>query len=107
MYKEFYYTDIQNIVQPIYSDVNVCVGKEWYRFPNSFFLPGHRWSLRFLSSGFKGQLPKLYSEGINGTRVIPSDMNDMNQEEPSRYVCTTKHVYYYVYSCIGLYNYYI
>ena len=19
--------------------VNVCVGKEWYRFPNSFFLP--------------------------------------------------------------------
>lgn len=20
-------------------DVNVCVGKEWYRFPSSFFLP--------------------------------------------------------------------
>ena len=20
--------------------VNVCVGKEWYRFPSSFFLPG-------------------------------------------------------------------
>ena len=25
-------------------DVNVCVGKEWYRFPSSFFLPSERWA---------------------------------------------------------------
>ena len=25
--------------------VNVCVGKEWYRFPSSFFLPGPKWVL--------------------------------------------------------------
>ena len=23
-------------------NVNVCVGKEWYRFPSSFFLPSNR-----------------------------------------------------------------
>ncbi len=86
VYKQFYYDDIQNIVQPIYSDVNVCVGKEWYRFPSSFFLPGHRWHLRFLKSGFKGQLPQSYTEGANGTCIVPNDMNDMNKEEPSRYV---------------------
>ncbi|XP_064394142.1 alpha-1,2-mannosyltransferase ALG9-like [Halichondria panicea] len=85
VYKSLYYEDIQNIVQPIYTDVNVCVGKEWYRFPSSFFLPGHRWNLRFLRSGFKGQLPQPYTEGANGTCIIPNDMNDINKEEPSRY----------------------
>lgn len=85
-YREFYFEDIQNIMKPIYSDINVCVGKEWYRYPSSFFLPGARWRLRFLKSGFKGQLPKPYSEGPSGSRVIPTDMNDMNREEPSRYV---------------------
>ena len=23
-------------------DVNICVGKEWYRFPSNFFLPGNK-----------------------------------------------------------------
>ena len=86
VYREFNYDDIKTIVQPIYTDINVCVGKEWYRYPSSFFLPGARWKLRFLRSGFKGQLPKPYLEGSNGTLVVPTDMNDMNREEPSRYV---------------------
>lgn len=35
--------------QPILSrvrtldEVNLCVGKEWYRVPSSFFLPDKRW----------------------------------------------------------------
>ncbi|GFN98152.1 mannosyltransferase [Plakobranchus ocellatus] len=66
--------------------VNVCVGKEWYRFPSSFFLPGPNWHLQFLQSEFKGQLPKLYEQGPDATRLIPSHMNDMNREEASRYV---------------------
>ncbi len=40
--------------------INVCVGKEWHRFPNSFFLPDDRWRLRFLRSEFRGQLPQPY-----------------------------------------------
>ena len=45
-----------------------------------------RWTLRFVQSDFKGQLPALYSRHDNSTSVIPDDMNDMNREEPSRYV---------------------
>ncbi|XP_054707313.1 alpha-1,2-mannosyltransferase ALG9-like [Uloborus diversus] len=65
--------------------VNVCVGKEWYRFPSSFFLPLN-WNLRFLQSEFRGQLPKQFSNLPNATMIIPEDMNDKNLEEKSRYV---------------------
>ena len=86
MYTRFHAGNIVTIVQPLYGDVNVCVGKEWYRFPSSFYLPSEKWKLRFLRSEFKGQLPKEYSDGRNGTWAIPEHMNDMNREEPSRYV---------------------
>lgn len=66
-------------------NINVCVGKEWYRFPSSFFLPNDRFHLRFLQSEFKGQLPAPFSSGQNATAIIPKNMNDQNLEEPSRY----------------------
>ncbi|EDQ88564.1 uncharacterized protein MONBRDRAFT_26137 [Monosiga brevicollis MX1] len=62
----------------------ICVGKEWYRYPSSFFLPG-TCQLGFLQSEFKGQLPQPFA-AENGTFAIPPNMNDMNREEPSRYV---------------------
>uniref|UniRef100_A0A671SH02 Mannosyltransferase n=1 Tax=Sinocyclocheilus anshuiensis TaxID=1608454 RepID=A0A671SH02_9TELE len=65
--------------------VNVCAGKEWYRFPSSFLLPNN-WHLQFIQSEFRGQLPKPYSMGPDATWMIPSDMNDQNLEELSRYV---------------------
>ena len=36
----------------------VCVGKEWHRFPSSFFFPDKSFRLAFLKSEFRGQLPK-------------------------------------------------
>jgi alpha-1,2-mannosyltransferase len=72
--------------------VNICVGKEWYRFPSNFFLPSSQYKLQFVESGFTGQLPKPYS-AINGTWVIPTDMNDLNKQEMSRYVRTIFVVY--------------
>ncbi|XP_071443028.1 alpha-1,2-mannosyltransferase ALG9 isoform X2 [Hetaerina americana] len=66
--------------------INVCMGKEWHRFPSSFFLPDSKWNLKFIQSEFRGQLPKEYSSLPNATMVIPEDMNDMNHEEPTRYV---------------------
>lgn len=66
-------------------EVNLCVGKEWYRVPSSFFLPDKRWKLQFVRSDFRGQLPKPYSSLKNATSLIPEYMNDMNKEEPSRY----------------------
>ncbi|XP_065840437.1 alpha-1,2-mannosyltransferase ALG9-like [Oscarella lobularis] len=65
---------------------NVCVGKEWYRFPSHFFIPSERWKIQFIQSAFKGQLPKHYASGSNATWIIPTGMNDMNKEEPDRYV---------------------
>eukprot|EP00079_Xenopus_tropicalis_P037704 XP_017951475.1 PREDICTED: alpha-1,2-mannosyltransferase ALG9 isoform X3 [Xenopus tropicalis] len=65
--------------------VNVCVGKEWYRFPSNFLLPDN-WQLQFIESEFRGQLPKPFAKGTRATRTIPKDMNDQNREETSRYV---------------------
>ncbi|XP_068773041.1 alpha-1,2-mannosyltransferase ALG9 isoform X2 [Struthio camelus] len=69
--------------------VNVCVGKEWYRFPSSFLLPDN-WQLQFILSEFRGQLPKPFAKGPMATRIIPTDMNDQNREEPSRYIDISK-----------------
>ena len=64
----------------------VCVGNEWYRYASSFFLPeGAR--LAFVRDGFDGQLPAHYSAPLPaGSRAIHAHFNDMNREEPSRYV---------------------
>ncbi len=74
----------------------MCVGKEWYRFPSSFFLPdsvvvdrdGRRRAvvLEFVRSEFAGLLPKAFARGeLPGvTRMVPSEMNDANREESSR-----------------------
>ncbi|KAJ9573502.1 hypothetical protein L9F63_009066, partial [Diploptera punctata] len=70
---------------PSDQNINVCVGKEWYRFPSSFFLPDNRWQLQFLKSEFRGQLPQPYSSLPNATLIIPQNMNDANREETSRY----------------------
>lgn len=44
------------------------------------------WQLQFIQSEFRGQLPKPFASGQDATRLIPTDMNDQNLEEPSRYV---------------------
>ncbi|XP_067943793.1 alpha-1,2-mannosyltransferase ALG9-like [Watersipora subatra] len=87
------YTALNNIssyrsIHRLRSDasVSVCMGKEWYRYPSSFFLASERWKLLFLKSEFRGQLPGRYEKGEDAMRVIPRNMNDMNKEEPSRYM---------------------
>jgi len=65
----------------------ICYGKEWYRFPSSFFVPSLGWDVRYIESDFTGQLPNLYPPyDPEGTRAIPEAMNDWNREEPSRYI---------------------
>lgn len=59
------------------------MGKEWYRYPSSFFLPNSRWKLGFLRSSFKGQLPQPFSDS---TCTIQANFNDLNKEETSRYI---------------------
>ncbi|XP_057301339.1 alpha-1,2-mannosyltransferase ALG9-like [Hydractinia symbiolongicarpus] len=64
--------------------INVCVGREWYRYTSSFFLPP-TWKYLFLKSEFSGQLPHQYKAGADGTKVVPQFMNDMNIEEVTVY----------------------
>lgn len=66
--------------------VNLCVGKEWYRFPSSFFVPTNATRVQFVKSAFAGQLPKPFAAHANATSVVPTHMNNRNEEEPSRYV---------------------
>lgn len=56
------------------------------RLISKLYVVVYRWRLQFIQSEFRGQLPKPYEKGAAGTRVIPSHMNDMNVEEPTRYV---------------------
>ena len=46
----------------------------------------YSWKLNFIKSQFAGQLPQQYQVGKDATKIIPSNMNDMNREEFSRYV---------------------
>ncbi|XP_037951911.1 alpha-1,2-mannosyltransferase ALG9 [Teleopsis dalmanni] len=64
---------------------NVCIGKDWYRYPGSFFLPAENFRLRFLKSEFRGQLPAYYVDGENSTQIAHPYFNDMNQEDERMY----------------------
>jgi alpha-1,2-mannosyltransferase len=75
----------------IKSEETVCLGKEWYRFPSSYFLPsGMR--AKFVKSAFDGLLPGEFNEAkvgfgfFPGTWLEPPGMNDMNIEDRGKYV---------------------
>ncbi|GKZ76006.1 mannosyltransferase [Aspergillus niger] len=68
----------------------VCFGKEWYRFPSSFFLPKDM-RAKFVRSEFRGLLPGEFPEAadlsalLEGTSQIPAGMNDRNEEDLGKY----------------------
>lgn len=72
---------------------SVCFGKEWYRFPSSYFLP-YDMRAKFIRSGFKGLLPGEFPDApspfgrMEGASRIPLGMNDLNIEDPNKYVRT-------------------
>ncbi|KAI9674133.1 MAG: mannosyltransferase [Caeruleum heppii] len=74
----------------------LCYGKEWYRYPSSYFVPkGMR--TKFVKSEFDGLLPGEFGEATVGfgfwqTWLIPPGMNDQNEEDIGKYVSATKPV---------------
>ena len=72
---------------------SVCYGKDWYRFPSSYFLPNGM-KAKFIKSAFDGLLPGEFSEASKsagfgfrpGTWMMPSGMNDENKEDMGKYV---------------------
>lgn len=78
-------------------NINVCVEKEWYRFPSSFFIPENldettkkqTWRMKFVESPFKGQLPGNFNENLSlpeSTRFADPLFNDDNKEVRERYI---------------------
>lgn len=69
----------------------VCFGKDWYRFPSSYFLPRDMHA-KFIRSEFRGLLPGEFSEAgtgfglFSGTWLPTSGLNDRNEEDPGKYV---------------------
>jgi alpha-1,2-mannosyltransferase len=69
----------------------VCLGKEWYRFPSSYFLPDGM-KAKFVKSAFNGLLPGEFSEAnvgfgfFPGAWLEPAGMNDENLEDLGKYV---------------------
>lgn len=74
----------------------VCYGKDWYRFPTHYFLPnGMR--AKFVKSEFDGLLPGEFAEAKQagfgrrpGTWMVPSGMNDRNEEDMGKYVSSPR-----------------
>ncbi|KAM9910965.1 hypothetical protein OXX69_003972 [Metschnikowia pulcherrima] len=67
---------------------NICVGREWYHFPTSFFLPDN-YRLRFVQSGFDGLLPGDFPENMSlkgAASALPSGMNSKNIFSPDKVV---------------------
>ena len=77
----------------------VCLGKEWYRFPSSHFLP-EGVKAKFVKSEFSGLLPGEFSEArtgfgfFPGAWLIPGGMNDRNEEDMSKYVSPFRSRFY-------------
>lgn len=74
--------------------LRLCLGKEWYRYQSSFLVPDEV-EIRWVKSDFGGILPKNWIDERNGrggglwgrsTDKIPTEMNNRNLEETSRYV---------------------
>ena len=65
--------------------LEVCTGSEWYQFPSHFFLPASA-RLQYLRDGFTGILPQHFASE-SGTSAVPLQaFNDLNREEPARYL---------------------
>ncbi|KAF7638549.1 Mannosyltransferase [Meloidogyne graminicola] len=74
--------------------LRLCIGKEWHRFPSSFFLPENRKNnrgveMRFIKSEFRALLPDIFPKGLTVaeiTQQVPIHQNDENREQMERYV---------------------
>lgn len=44
--------------------VNVCIGKEWYRFSSGYFFPNNHFNLTFVKDGPQSQVPFPFIESL-------------------------------------------
>jgi alpha-1,2-mannosyltransferase len=85
------------IYENIMPSSTICLAKDWYRFPSSFFIPTLSRPF-FVKSAFDGLLPGKFYEGNHthwrsGTWRIPSGMNNQNREDLSHLVCPHRRLF--------------
>lgn len=70
-------------------NLNICIGREWHRFPTSFFLPDNV-RLRYIKTLYDGILPGDFNESFkrikDTTSMIPANMNNKNKFENDKVV---------------------
>ncbi|KDQ15681.1 glycosyltransferase family 22 protein [Botryobasidium botryosum FD-172 SS1] len=75
-------------------NLRLCYGKEWHRFQGHYLVPDHI-TVDFIEAGYDKGLPRHFDPSVGGTstfwkrektRMVPTDLNDRNREEPSHYV---------------------
>lgn len=74
-----YYQAPFEVYKNIPSGSTVCVGREWYRFPSSYFMDSQ---LKFVRSGFDGLLPGEFTSFTD----IPEGMNNRNEFDEGKLV---------------------
>jgi alpha-1,2-mannosyltransferase len=52
--------------------VNICVGKEWYRFPSNFWIPDPRFHVSFIRYHRRTPPPRYYPSGKRARGTHPS-----------------------------------
>ncbi|KAI5951336.1 ALG9 [Candida jiufengensis] len=89
------FEEVSNL-PPQSHQTNICMGKEWYHFPASFFLPDN-YRLQFVDSGFDGLLPGSFHESsnlIDSITFVPPNMNNKNQFESDKIIDITQCDYF-------------
>ena len=57
----------------------LCIGKEWHRYPSSFYLPQNV-TAHWVQSEFRGQLPGKFDDWPAGLSGFHHGFNDDNKE---------------------------
>jgi len=79
-----FYQKVNKNYDWISDDMILCIGKEWHRFPSSFYIPRNV-STKIIQSEFRGQLPAHFGDWPHGISDTPRHFNDNNKEEKSLY----------------------
>ena len=87
---------LEDLGQSLQSPINVCMGKEWYHFPASFFyrIPIDYDLLTVALMAYYLEIFEL-TNVIDSTTFIPKNMNNKNQFEKDK-VIDLEHCHYYV-----------
>jgi alpha-1,2-mannosyltransferase len=84
-----------HVLEHVQGPSTLCFGKDWYRYPSSFFVPNNS-RAAFVKSEFRGLLPGRFNESTelgwrSGIWQVPTGMNDRNIENPNHLVISARY----------------